>query len=279
VVDIIGFREADDIVERPFITIGMATFLLLLPLAVAQAVTAKGRASWAYAAASIVLYAALVSSQTRSAWIASALAGVVLLGLLPKSRVLWRRGAALAVAFVIVTVVLVISHPGAALPARGASALDTRDYSMRQKLYVWKHTLPLIAERPVAGWGFSTLVGQFKDMGSPEYLRVFGRDQIVLIDTPHNELLHVAYSTGLLGLAAVLWLWIAAGRALLAGLQEPLASPAIGAALAAALCGYFIWMQFAWSMIGPANVFWVVVGLAATVSGPARAPRALPGAP
>ncbi len=255
---------------------------LLLPLAAALTVQAKSRAAWAYGAVAMILCAALVASQTRSAWIASAAAGLLLVRVLPRSRQIWRRWALLAAGFLVVTAVLVLTHRGAALPRRASSTFDATDYSLRQKLYVWKHTLPLIAQRPVLGWGFSTLIGQFKDVGSPEYLSVFGRDQITLIDSPHNELLHVAFSTGLVGLAAYLWIWAVAGRGFLERLRVAAtfpggtASPSIGDALAVSLVAYFIWMQFAWSMIGPANVLWVFLGLA--VAEWARVPEGEAGA-
>lgn len=277
-------------------TLGNPIFLgayaaLLLPLAAALAVQAKRRAAWAYGTVAMILYAALVASQTRSAWIASAVAGLLLVRVLPRSRQNWRRWALLAAGFLVVTAGLVLTHPDASLTRRASSALDvleTKDYSLRQKLYVWKHTLPLVAQRPVLGWGFSTLIGQFKDLGSPEYLSAFGRDQIVLVDTPHNELLHVAYSTGLVGLAAYLWMWAVAARGVLdrlragrvssGGTASPggATSPSIGGALAVSLAAYFIWMQFAWSMVGPANVLWAILGLAAAEW--ARAPEREAGA-
>ncbi|MGQ0550855.1 MAG: O-antigen ligase family protein, partial [Armatimonadota bacterium] len=244
---------------------------LLLPLAAALTLQVTGRAAWAYGAAALMLYAALVASETRSAWIGAAVAALVLIRLVPKPTGALLRGALLAAGFIVVTAVLVLTRPDAS-PLRRASATfganDYNDYSMRQKLYVWKHMLPLIAQRPLLGWGFSTLIGQFTDLGSPEYLSVFGDAQIVLIDSPHNELLHVAYSAGLLGLAAYLWVWTAAGRGLLRRLRAAAstrtgdATWGLGAGLAASLVAYFIWMQFGWNVIGPANVFWVILGLA-----------------
>lgn len=262
----IGLR-AQGTLGNPIFLGALAT--LLLPLAVVLMLHARGRAVWAYGGAAVMLYAALVTSQTRSAWIGAAAGGLILVWLMPKTAASWRRAALLVVGFVVVTAVLVLTHPHALLTQRLSSAVDTKDYSLHQKLYVWKHTLPLIAQRPVQGWGFSTLVGQFKDIGSPEYLQVFGSKEIVLVDSPHNELLHIAYSAGLLGLAAYAWLWAAAVGGIRRALRDRPEVPCdasststIAAGLAAALTGYGVWMQFGWSMIGPANVLWVVLGLA-----------------
>ncbi|MGH2376062.1 MAG: O-antigen ligase family protein, partial [bacterium] len=271
--------EAVWIGARAYGTLANPIFLgayatLLLPLAVALAMHAKARAAWAYGAAALMLYAALVVSQTRSAWISAAASALVLIWLLPKSPGVLRRGALLIAGFVIVTATLVLTRPDASLLRRASATFGANDYSMRQKFYVWKHTLPLIAQRPLFGWGFSTLIGQFKDMGSPEYLSVFGTGDIVLVDSPHNELLHVAYSTGLIGLTAYLWLWAAAAHGLLrrpraggASHETGSASSALRAGLAASLVGYAVWLQFGWNVIGPANAFWVILGLAAAQAG------------
>ena len=267
--------EADWIGARAYGTLSNPIFLgayaiVLLPLAAALAMQAKGRAAWTYGAAALMLYAALVVSQTRSAWISAAAAALVLIWLVPRSLEARWRGTLLAAGFVVVTVMLILTRPDASPLRRASAAFGGNDYSMRQKLYVWKHTLPLIAQRPIFGWGFSTLIGQFKDMGSPEYLSVFGTGDIVLVDSPHNEVLHVAYSVGLVGLAAYLWMWAAAARGLVrwpraggTSHQTATASLALRAGLAASLVGYAVWLQFGWNVIGPANVFWVILGLAA----------------
>ncbi len=247
--------------------------VLLLPLAASLAMQERRRAAWAHGAVAMMLYAALISSFTRSAWIAAAAGSLVLIWLQRGVPGALRRGALLAAGFLVVTALLTVTRIETTPLHRASATFDSTDYSLRQRLYTWKHTLPLIAQRPVFGWGFSTMVGQFTDIGSPEYLSVFGTEQIVLIDSPHNELLHVAYSAGLLGLAAYLWMWAAAVKGLRRrrGAGEAMGQdgcpPALGAGLAASLVGYAIWLQFGWSVIGPANAFWVILALAAAQAG------------
>ncbi|MGH2403374.1 MAG: O-antigen ligase family protein, partial [bacterium] len=198
---------------------------------------------------------------------------LALVALVPKSSRAFRRAVVLAAGLLAVTAMLTLTRPDASPLRRASATFAANDYSLRQKLYVWRHTLPLIAQRPVFGWGFSTMIGQFKDIGSREYLGVFGSGQIVLIDSPHNELLHVAYSIGLFGLAAYLWMWGAGAAALVrqsrAGRpsQAEALSSALRAGLAASLVGYGVWMQFGWNVVGPANAFWVILGLAARQAG------------
>lgn len=254
---------------RSYGTLGNPVFLggyaaLLLPVIVTLAVQGKARWWWGYAGAATLVYAALVGSQTRAAWIASAGAAVLLVGWLPRSSQVWRRLALLAGVFAAVTIIMALTNPRASLGERAAS-LSPRAPSLQERLYIWKHTLPLLRERPLLGWGFSTFMGRFPDMGSEEYVRLWGHS-VVLIDTPHNEVLHIAYSTGLVGLAAYLWVWGATGMSVLRLLRRPTgALPRLDAALLAGLAAYFVWLQLAWSLIGPANVFWTLAGSAAAI--------------
>lgn len=255
---------------RSYGTLGNPVFLggyvsLLLPVAVAVALQQPGRRWLAYAAASALLYGALVASQTRSAWVASAGAGLLLLGWVNLARLGWRRLAVIAAVFAAITVVMALTRPGAGLSHRAATTVNMtvnmRDQSLRERLYLWKHTLPLIAERPLLGWGFSTLLGRFPDLGSPEYLRVFG-PILVLIDTPHNDVLHIAFSTGLVGLAAYLWVWAAIAMALRGPSRGRSTMPRLDGAFLASFAAYGVWLQLAWSHMGPANIFWIFAGVA-----------------
>ena len=255
---------------RSYGTLGNPVFLggyvsLLLPVAVALAVQSSGPRWWAYAALSALLYGALVASQTRAAWVASATGGLLLLGWAIRSRTGWRRLTALAAIFAAVTMIMALTRPDAPLSQRAAATVDLSDESLGQRLYLWKHTLPLIAQRPILGWGFSTLMGVFPDMGSPEYLRVFG-PTLMLIDTPHNEALHIAFSTGLAGLAAYSWVWAAIAACLYAALRRGTTRPRLDGALLAGLAAYLVWLQLAWNHIGPANIFWTFAGVAGALA-------------
>src|SRR5215469_3265725 len=254
---------------RSWGTLGNPDFLggyvaLLLPIAVALAADAgeRGRRWW-YAAASILLYAALLGSQTRSAWAASGLAAIVLLWRLPRSSQVFRRLALLGLAFVAVTGVMIATQPAVSLRVRAQSAAaGAADSSMQGKLWVWQHVLPMIRERPVLGWGFSAVAGHLPGIGTPGYYQVFGHNS-VLIDVAHNDLLQVAVDMGLAGLAAYVWIWAAALRAAHdAGHRPPSPVSAEAAGVLGGLAAYFVWLQFLWSHIGVANVFWVLAGAA-----------------
>jgi len=242
---------------------------LVLPLAVVVAVGTPGRRWWVAAGVSGVLYAALVASEARSAWVPLALVAPALVWFLRGGN---RTGRllVLAVLFAAVTAVMVPTQPKVALGARALSSFDPGDRSMAQKVYIWTHVLPLIAERPVFGWGFNNLLGQFPGAG-PEYERVF---KGVAVDIAHNDLLEYAFSIGLPGLAAYLWIWLvtlrACARTVRARTLEGTVRLDVG--LGAGLAAYLVWVQFFWTHIGAANVLWVLVGITtalASLAGPA----------
>lgn len=258
--------------DRSIATLGQPMFLgaltvLLLPVAVAFATTGSRRGASLFSAASaVLLYGGLVASQSRTAWIALGASGTVLVGLLPKSRIVWARLAALVVVLAAVTVVMSATRPQAGLAQRAVSVVgevQRPDRSLGQRIYIWAQTLHLIRQRPALGWGFSALLSRFPGYGTPEYRRRFGEDVVELIDNPHNEFLSVAFSIGLIGLTAYLWVWSVAVSSAVRGVRGHAGRGSLSGALLAALLAYFIWMQTAWSHIGVANVLWIVLGLAA----------------
>ncbi|MGH2403205.1 MAG: O-antigen ligase family protein, partial [bacterium] len=154
-------------------TLGNAFFLggytlLVLPVGVASAArSGDPKTWWLSAAASTLVFAALAASQTRIAWAAAVAAGAVLAWVLPRSPHTSRRLVTLAAMFAVTALIMAVTNPHISLGRRAASTFGDQDSSMRQRLYVWKHTLPMIAERPLLGWGFGTLLGRFRDVGSP----------------------------------------------------------------------------------------------------------------
>jgi O-antigen ligase len=260
-------NRAFDYGSRSWGTLANPDFLggyvaLVLPIGVALAAGARGRAErCAYGAACAALYAALVGSQTRSAWGAAALGGLVLLWRLPHT-VDRRRLVGLGLLFALVTAAMAVTQPAAHLGMRAGSALNPADRSLEGKWWIWRHIIPMIRERPFLGWGFSAVLGRLPGVGTPGFYHVFGRGD-VLIDVAHNEILQVAVNTGLLGLAAYLWVWIAALRAAHEAADGP-EGPATyeAAGILAGLAAYFVWLQFLWNHIGVANVFWVLAGTA-----------------
>ncbi len=247
---------------------------LILPVGCAFALLAPDRRWLGYAAASTLVYAAMLGSQTRSAWGGTALALLILVALVPRSAETYRRLAVLGCALAAVTAVMVLTRPQVSFEGRAVSALNPGDSSMQGRLFIWAHTLPLIRERPLLGWGFTAMLGRLPGGGTPEYYRVFGHEPL-LIDTAHNDILQVTFTTGLAGLAAYLWVW----TTVLLGLRAARRRMGAAAAPTGLVCGliaYLVWLQLAWSHIGNANLFWVLAGLAVSLGCPALRPEADP---
>ncbi len=254
--------------KATFSTLGNPIFFggyaaALLPMALRRALTARGWRVWPSGAATVLLVGGLMAAQSRAAWGASIAGIVLLLVLWPRRRWQWRRLVLLAAVGALLAVVMVQSQE-AAFAQRVGTIASGNDSSMRFRLYLWKHTIPMVLQRPLLGWGFSTLLGRFADLGSAEYFRLFGYIAIG-IDTPHNDLLHIAYSTGLLGLAAYLWIWLTLVRSLARARATGGEWAAEAAALIASLAGYFLWAQTAWLHVGPAHLFWTFGALAVAV--------------
>jgi putative inorganic carbon (HCO3(-)) transporter len=254
---------------------------LVLPIGAAMAAGALagpltgavGRQWWGYAVAVILLYGALLGSETRSAWAATALGAVILLWRLPRTTQVFRRLALLAIGCAVVTVVMIATQPLVSLGRRAQSAFNAADSSMQGKVWIWEHVLPMIRERPVLGWGFSGVLGHIPGVDTPSYYRVFGHSG-VLIDVAHNDLLQVAVNMGLLGVAAYLWIWATVIGALNHASRVAVSSVRTEATgILAGLGGYFVWLQFLWSHIGVANVFWVLAGMAISMGRAADAAR------
>lgn len=111
-------------------------------------------------------------------------------------------------------------------------------YELRAgRVQAWRACVYLISERPWLGYGQNTF-------------RVMAQDSGNMHKNPHNGLLYVAHAWGLPGLAAYVWV-----------MQQGLvhAAPVVLPALMA----YLLWEQFAWPYYGPANAFWVLLGLGA----------------
>lgn len=94
----------------------------------------------------------------------------------------------------------------------GASCLG-RTYVLRQwqtdvRPMIWKATLHMVARRPLLGHGLGTYAVEYPQHRLPEYFLRPKASNVT--DHAHNELLEVAAEQGLIGLAAILWLWATA---------------------------------------------------------------------
>ena len=87
--------------------------------------------------------------------------------------------------------------------AAAAPIALSRSTDIAQRIGIWSDTLRLIASRPLLGYGPDTFGLVYPRFQSAEWVLGY-----VQIDKAHSELLQVAATQGLVGLA--IYLWIAA---------------------------------------------------------------------
>ncbi len=280
-----------------------AYLVLLLPVAISLYVweTDVGRRCL-YGAVAVLFYAALVATLARAAWGALAV-GLAVWGVATGLRRL-RAAAGLlillgALLAVVTPAVLIRGPAGAAGPA---TVHVSSPGTGAQRMFLWRTVTPLVWRRPLLGWGPETLAEIYPAYQDPEFPQVFpeARMQHLIIDRPHNDLLQQAVSTGLLGLAVYVWLWLTMlrtawqvarrerRRAVVASASVTVLPPSaggvrslsggarslsgggglgearFGAALASGLVGglaaYFAQLQFSFNYVSVAPVFWILVG-------------------
>ena len=192
---------------------------------------------------------ALVFSLTRGVWLAYA--GVFLL-----CGVLGGRGARLGVALGGLVCGLILFSAGDSVWERARTIFDFEANIGRTQ--IWQANLDMIKERPLTGWGY----GNYKQFRGTYYQRYPKADRH---GHAHNNFIQMWVDTGLLGLAAfvfLLWSILRLGwRAVAAQRAGPLHGPSLGIWLG--LVGFLLGglTQYNWGDAEVALVWWANVGL------------------
>lgn len=215
---------------RVYSTLGSPVYLgavlaLALPLCAGLwAGTGRDRAlglfSGAFCAAGLLL------TQSRSAWLGAA-AGLAAWGWLSGRwdgrRFLWPAAGLAALLLAL------------GLWSRASGAADSA------RVQLWKTAVAVAVRRPLVGAGVGAFENAFRRERSEDFVRILGGKSSQA--GAHNDVLELAATTGLLGLAAYLWvLWGAVGAA-----RGALADPgtrADAAAAAGGLAALFVAAKF-----------------------------------
>lgn len=246
--------------------------VLLMPVAAAAALTAyRTPALMCCLSAAGVIYLAALCTYSRGAW--AALAGAVaLFGVLlaPQIRHV-RTGRLLALAGILAGITIAFLIPGGPLApradhispmARARSVLELESSGVRARPYLWTRTVSLLAKRPVLGYGPETLALVFPQDWNAEKRRLFGEFPLT-IDKAHNDTLDLAVSVGVLG---VLAFWGVLGLSLRRGWRAARAGgpyALLASALTAGVAAYWFDLQFQFSVVSVAPVFWSALGILA----------------
>lgn len=227
---------------------------LLFPLAFATAWLGTARPRWrrlALFAAWVAMVLALVFSFTRGVWLAFAV--VVLMAGAARGY----RHALVAAALLGGLVLLLVSL-GPAVQRRARSSFDVAANLGRSQ--IWGANFDMIVQRPLLGWGY----GNYKRFRTPFYARHPSADTTA---HAHNDFLQVWVDSGLVGLAAflyVFWVVVADGWRTyrrLPSVAEPLKSLVLGGTLA--VIGFLVGglTQYNFGDAEVVIVLWFSVGL------------------
>ncbi|HEY7199414.1 MAG TPA: O-antigen ligase family protein [Candidatus Dormibacteraeota bacterium] len=257
----------------------LSAFLaMLLPLAVHELLRARsGTERIIGANVAVVLGLALALTYSRAAWLGAALGVAVAAGpAIVRTRRTALLAAAAAAAVVGGLVALAAAHAlpawAAAVLSRVATLADPAEGSGASRLHIWHDTLALVAARPWVGWGPDTFGLVYQRFQTGDWTPGF------LIDKAHSDVLQVAATQGLLGVAAYVGLLAAVVVAWWRGRARPGAAALIGAWLA-----YVLPLQVGFSWLPGAAPAWLLLAVAVVVWGrdapgrpaevaPARAP-------
>lgn len=235
--------------------------VLSWPIALWEASVARSFVPRALALnAALVIGLAIVLTFSRSAWAAAALAGCVLLaGSRPWASRRRLVATLLAVAAMGLAAVALALAGGSrfeeAIVHRASTLIHPAQWDIRPT--VWGDSVKLISSRPLAGYGPDTFGLVFPRFNSHEYG--------VAIDKAHAELLQIAATQGLVGVASYVWMVVA----FLVSLWRSRGRPGVYAVLAGFIA-YEGMLQVNFSAIGSAMPFWIFAAAAMHFSGGVR---------
>jgi O-antigen ligase len=228
----------------------LGVFLVLLgPPAYGELIAAKSAIARVLAANALtIILLALVLTVSRSSWLGLAVAAAILL--VGRQVPAVRTRLALAVVAVVVAAAGAVALVGIELDASSKGAVSSTE-TVSTRLHVWQDTISLVASRPIAGYGpdtFGLVYPRFQS-GNWGYYAQF--------DKAHSELLQVAATQGLIGVATYLWLLLTFVRAFWRGRGEALAW-----SLFAGWAGYEATLQLNFTSVAAALPFWIFVAAA-----------------
>jgi O-antigen ligase len=234
--------------------------LLAWPSCAAAAMTTRGRTRAVYTALLPVFALALLLGFTRGAWLGSVAAGVAML-VRARSRAVW---------FLPVAAVLLVAVLPSGYRQRALSSFDAAHPTNIDRVRMWRAGLAMWRDHPWTG------VGQVDVR--PYYLRYRSTTEGRIHGHLHDNWIHIAATTGTLGLLAFLWLMVGFGRiAWAAGRAGPdperrgLALGVWGAFWGFQVMGLFEW-NFGDVEVTIALCSLLGAGLAAAVAGESGAP-------
>ena len=182
---------------------------------------------------------------------------LMLIGIVLWLSVRWKR----AVWFSLVSLAILVAVGVAAVAVAAMSGNLSLDLSSQIRLLTWRDTVPMILDRPLLGYGPANFGQSFQPYVSEALTVALTTPEgaVVPIDKVHNDLLQVTADTGLLGLAAYVWIFVSYFRNVYRRGGWPLI------ALSGGVLAYIIQLQTAFPSLDTSVAFWSLLGASVAV--------------
>ena len=264
-----------DAVSPLVATLGRSNFIgtylvLILPLTFARMIYSSRKP--VYALLILAQLLCLVLTQSRGAWVA--LMGVIILG---ASSYGFARDKRVVFAFLIGTIFLIALLVPFSNRLIQLARVD--EGSTAARLTIWQTTLQLIAARPALGYGLETMQFAFAREFPPQLVYYQGKQ--FAVDRAHNVWLDLAMNAGVIGalMFAALIVNLARRAWVRWRARDDRWERTLWLALAGAVAGHLLDLEFTFDVIGTATVFWLILGLSAALARGVNAPAIAPIAP
>ena len=285
----------------PVSTLGNMTFVaeyldITLPIAVALMVVSRGFARWLAGGALLSMLVLISVLGARGGWIGMVVSSGIFIGALiwraMRVGIRLRKGSIFKYSVSSIIVVLLIVF-GMSIPlgerstvgmdlkervldtfGRFETAVHFEDDSTRQRFFLWRDTAKMIRERLWFGVGVGNFPFNIPVHMSADSIEILQRmrknvEGDLVLYGAHNDYLQVLAETGILGLAAFLWMFY-----VISGISYRLLrsyangkTNMIGVALVAGSAATLVHALFSSNFQNPASAsnFWIVIGLAAVL--------------
>ena len=266
---------------QPYIssTMGNPNFLgrflvLVLPLFAAGAIMAtKSKYAALWAGGGILAFTTLVLTYSRASLFGIIVGGCTFAVLMRRNFFAFKKKLALLIGaslLLIATIGLTSEALNGSsqqsffntVVSRTISAFDLKEGDgFATRVYTWRHSIPVILERPWIGYGPDTGFDALKQVNFKKSVRF---NQIAILDHIHNNYLDIALTQGLIGLASYLAIVIIFLRGMLKTIRSPDTHPEVRILL----CGLFSGFAgccfndiFTFSTVSVSITFWSLIGV------------------
>lgn len=280
------------VVSRPASSLGNPNYLgafsaMMTPICLYSFLSGKINSgdkvrTWLAGAAFCANIYACLLSLTRGSWL-GLLAGMglwmfILRGTLPSFK---KRLLPLLMVCLLALGVSVLGTQGensSHIQERMRVLLSSKEPSAAARLSLWKSSLRIFKDHPLTGVGLDAFGQVFPRYQQIAHARLGGR--LMVATNSHNEPLQVASTTGFLGLAMYLWLWICAFRLFFRSLrpraQTDEETRLLLASLAASCLALEIHSFFNFSISATSAYLWCWLGILASATGKEKVQRDFP---